>query len=437
MEHLSALSAAFLSAEDVDPGSSMVIGSLGVLAGPAPRLDELRALVRERLPLAPLYLCRVRRNLLGLRAPVWAEDPDFDLSDHVRRVAVPAPGGKAEMAEVMGQAMAERMDRDHPLWDIILIEGLAGGRWGLLCRVHHALADGVSGTSLLRVVYDMAEDDVPASVGVRKSSGNGLRRLLGAAVAVARGGLALGTAVIPVHGPSVTGTIRQGRRYTWTAVPLSSARRVRRDLHVTVNDVALAAVTAGFRALLVHRGIEPHPHAIRSLVPVSAWGASAADEPDNRVTLMLADLPVQVDDPVERVRAVHEVIDRLRRAGEPAAGVAAQQLISTVPYPVVEGATRMALRLPHHHLSTVTTNVPGPQQPLSCLGREVEQMLPYVPIADRVCIGVAIFSYCGELVFGVTSDFDVADLDVLIEGIDAGWWSLVGPKVPLAGDQRP
>ncbi|WP_183100740.1 wax ester/triacylglycerol synthase family O-acyltransferase [Nocardioides pelophilus] len=437
MEHLSALSAAFLSAEDVDPGSSMVIGSLAVLGGSAPRLEELRDLVEERLPLAPLYRKRVRRSMLGLRAPVWEDDPDFDLGDHVRRVAVPAPGGRAEVAEVMGQLMAERMDRDHPLWDVTLVEGLAGGRWGLLSRVHHALADGVSGTALLRVVYDMPEGAAPPTVGLRKSSGSWLRRLTGAAIDVGRGGLALGTALVPVHGPSVTGTIHQGRRYAWTAVPLSSAREVRRDLHVTVNDVALAAVTAGFRALLIHRGVEPHPHAIRSLVPVSAWAGSGANEPDNRVTLMLADLPVQIDDPVERVQAVHEVIDRLRHTGEPAAGVAAQQLISAVPYPVVESATRLALRLPHHHLSTVTTNVPGPQQPLSCLGREVEQMLPYVPIADRVCIGVAMFSYCGELAFGVTGDLDVTDLDVLVEGIDAGWWSLVGPKVPLAGDQRP
>ena len=94
----------------------------------------------------------------------------------------------------------------------------------------------------------------------------------------------------------------------------------------------------------------------------------------------------------------------------------AQQLISAVPYPLVENATRLALRLPHHHLSTVTTNVPGPRQPLTCLGREVEQLLPYVPIADRVCIGVAMFSYCGVLTFGVTSDLDVTDLDVLVRG---------------------
>lgn len=437
MDRVSALSAAFLSAEDVDPGSSMVIGSLAVLAGPAPSVDELRTLVEERLPLAPRYRQRLRRSLGGLRPPGWEDEAGFEIRRHVRRVAVPSPGGDAEVAELVGRTMAERMDRDHPLWDITLCEGLAGGRWGLLCRIHHALADGVSGTALLRVVYDMPDDAAPASVGVRSERGSRLRRLTGTAIDAGRGALALGTALVPVHGPSVTGPIRSGRRYAWISVPLSSAHDRRRDLHISVNDVALAAVTAGFRTLLVHRGVEPHPRAIRSLVPVSAWAGAAVDEPDNRVTLMLADLPVELDDPVERVLAVHTLVTRLRDTGEPEAGVVAQQLLSTVPYPLVENATRLALRLPHHHLSTVTTNVPGPRQPLSCLGRQVEQMLPYVPIADRVCIGVAMFSYCGELTFGVTSDLDVTDLDVLVAGIEEGWWSLAGPKVPVVGDLRP
>jgi diacylglycerol O-acyltransferase len=425
MDRLSALSAAFLTAEDVDPDSSMVIGSIGVLSGPAPALEELWALVEQRVP--PRYCQRVRRSLLGLRPPGWADEADFDVRRHVRRVAVPTPGGQVELAELVGRIMSERMDRDHPLWDLTLCEGLEGGQWALVCRVHHALADGVSGTALLSVVYDLPEEAAPAAVGVRSASGSVVTRLARVALGAARGGLALGAAVVPVHGPSVTGPIRSGRHYAWTSVPLSSARERRRDLNVTVNDVALAAVTAGFRALLVHRGVEPHPHAIRSLVPVSAWAGAGVEKPDNRVTLMLADLPVELEHPVERVRVIHELVARLRRAGEPEAGVVAQQLISAVPYPLVEGATRLALRLPHHHLSTVTTNVPGPRQPLTCLGREVERLLPYVPIADRVCIGVAMFSYCGVLTFGVTSDLDVTDIDVLIEGIEEGWWALAEP----------
>jgi WS/DGAT/MGAT family acyltransferase len=427
---LNALSAAFLAAEDVDPGNSLVIGSFAVLSGPAPSLQDVRRHVEDRLVLAPRYRQHVRCTAFDLRAPTWEDDPDFVLARHVGRVRVRRPGGARELADLIGRRMAARMDRDHPLWDITLCEGLAGGRWGLLSRVHHALADGVSGTALLRVLFDIPEEASPQQVGIASGPARPRWRALATtALSAGRGGLALGAALVPVHGPSVSGAVGPGRRYSWTTVPLASARQVRRGLGVTVNDVALAAVTAGFRDLLRHRGHDAHPRSLRSLVPVSAW-AGTTDEPDNHVTLMLADLPVDVDDPVARVRAVHDLVARLRRTGEPEAGVLAQQLLGAVPYAVVGAATRWALRVPHHHLSTVTTNVPGPRHRLSLLGREVEEMLPYVPIADRVPIGVAMFTYAGQLTFGVTADRDVTDLEVLVDGIASAWWELAGTKVP-------
>ena len=437
---LNPVSAAFLSIEDVDPVNSLVIGSFAVLEGPAPSLAEVRRLVEQRLPLAPRYRQRVRRTVLDLRAPVWEDDPDFVLARHVGRMSVPAPGGDEEVAQLIGRCMAARMHRDHPLWDVTVCTGLAGGRWGLLSRIHHALADGVSGTALLRVLFEIPEDAAPPQVGLGARPGSRWRRLATGAVSAGRGGLALGSAVVPVHGPSVSAAVGPARHYAWATVPLASARDVRRDLGLTVNDVALAAVSGGFRDLLAQRGHEPHPRSVRSLVPVSAWSGTT-DEPDNHVTLMLADLPVHLEDPVARVRAVHDLVGRLRRSGEPEAGVLAQQLLGAAPYAVVGAATRWVFRLPHHHLSTVTTNVPGPRRRLSCLGREVEQMLPYVPIADRVPIGVAMFTYAGELTFGVTVDRDVDDLGVLLDGITTAWWSLAGApagtKVPAPQDLRP
>lgn len=429
---LNALSSAFLVAEDVDPGVSLVIGSFAVLNGPVPTLAELRRHVQWQLP--QRYRQRVRRTPLDLRAPMWEDDPGFAIARHVQGMSVPAPGGDRQVAELIGRRMAVRMDREHPLWDVTVCRDLEGGRWGLLCRVHHALADGVSGTELLRVLYDVPDASGPPQVGVRQRTGSSLHRAVAASYAAGHGGLALGSAIVPVHGASVSGHVGPRRRYGWTTVPLSSAREVRHDLGVTVNDVALAAATGGFRDLLEHRGLDPHPKSVRSLVPVSAWRGSPADGPDNHVTLMLADLPVHVAEPVARVRAVHELVAQLRRAGEPEAGVLAQQLLGMVPYAIVGAATRMALRLPHHHLSTVTTNVPGPRRRLSCLGSEVERMLPYVPIADRVPIGVAMFSYDGQLTFGVTGDRSVADLEVLVKGIEAAWWELARTKVPSAQD---
>ena len=159
------------------------------------------------------------------------------------------------------------------------------GAAGPLCRIHHALADGASGTALLRVVYDMPDDAAPASVGVHGVHGvrgSRLRRLTGTAIDAGRGALALGTALVPVHGPSVTGPIRSGRRYAWTSVPRPRPDDRRRDLHVSVNDVALAAVTAGFRDSRATEGSSPIRGPSDPSSP-SAWAGADVDEPDNRV----------------------------------------------------------------------------------------------------------------------------------------------------------
>ena len=434
MDRLNHLSAAFLAAEDVDPSSTLVIGSCAVLPGPAPTLDELRAHVGGRLDLAPRYRQRLRRTALDLRAPGWADDPVFDVERHVRETSVVAPGFDAELADVVAEVMEPRMDRDHPLWDITLVNGLSGGRWALICRVHHALADGVSGTELLRVVYDVDGAPPDEVVGLRAVPGRPNRAAQ--ALRAVRGGLALSGALAPVHGPSVTGPIRAGRRYAWRRVRISSVHDLRRTLGVTLNDVALASVAGGFRTLLEHRGLDPHPHAVRSLVPVSAWSGSATDSPDNHVTLMLVYLPVDMGHPVHRVLIAHERLARLRRTGEPEAGVWAQRLAGLVPHVVVDRATRLLLRIPQHHVSTVTTNVPGPRVPLSCLGRRVEQFLPYVPIADRVQIGVAIFTYCGDLTFGISADREVDDLEILADAIELAWTELAGTHLVVEGPSR-
>jgi diacylglycerol O-acyltransferase len=430
---LSPLSTAFLSAEDVDPRSALVIGSCAVLEGPAPTLAELRELVAGRLDLAPRYRQRLRRTPLDLRAPSWAEDPRFDVRHHVRERRVRTHGGPTALEDLVGELMAARMDRGRPLWDITMMDGLPGGRWALVSRLHHALADGVSGTELLRVLFEPLEPG-PQPEPIAASREAPRVPVLDSALRAVRGGLALGGALVPVHGPSVTGRVRSGRRYVYRRVRIDSVRDLRRGLGVTINDVALAAVAGGYRTLLLSRGIEPHPKAVRSLVPVSAWAGRSAEVPDNRVTLMLADLPVDVEDPVARVRAVHERMAHLRAAGEPDAGVWAQRLVAAVPYPVLSRASRLLLRVPQHSVATVTTNVPGPRAPLACLGRRVEQFLPYVPIADQVRMGVAMFSYCGELTFGLTADGAVDDLDILADGIASSWGALTGPSVLPRGD---
>jgi diacylglycerol O-acyltransferase len=319
--------------------------------------------------------------------------------------------------------MAERMDRDRPLWDVTLCKGIAGGRWGLLSRVHHALADGVSGTGLYRVVFD---SEAPVAEAPPTPPGTAPGVTGRSLVAAARGALQLGAAMLPVTREGLLGPLDGTRRYAWTEVGIAETAGVRRTLGVTVNDLVLSAISGGLRELLLERGRQPDAHALRTLLPVSSRAPGTADVPGNQVTLMLSMLPVEQDDPVERVLEVHERVAALRRAHEPEAGVVLQALAGLLPFPVLDRGVRWGLRLPQQQISTVTTNVPGPRTPLTCLGRPVRQLLPVVPIADRVRLGFAVLSYCDSLVFGITADgSSTPDVDVLAAGVADAWRSVL------------
>ncbi len=444
MERLTPLAAAFLHAEDVDPDASLSIGSLAVFAGPAPGFADFRRAVAGRLPLVPRYRQRVRRAPFDLAAPSWVDHPGFDLRRHLHHASLPAPGGPDEVSRFLSRVMTRRLDRARPLWDYWYVDGLAGGRWALLSKVHHSVVDGVSGTDLYRLFLDTTPEprgavedawaprppaptplDAVAAVAslvaapayaARRAFG-APRRVVGLGTAAALGTLRLAGALRPVPASSLTGRLDGRRRYTWTTTSLGDVAAIRRAFGVSVNDVALAAVSGGFRRLLVARGEDPAPHVLRSLVPVSTRAPGEESTPDNRVSLMLPYLPVDVADPVERLMAVHERIRDLRTAHEPEAGLAITTLAEYEPFPFVSSMVHLGLRIPQRHITTVTTNVPGPREPLYALGRELLEILPYVPIADRVRTGVAIYSYRDALTFGITADHRVTDLDVLADGI--------------------
>jgi diacylglycerol O-acyltransferase len=201
----------------------------------------------------------------------------------------------------------------------------------------------------------------------------------------------------------------------------------------TVNDVALTAVCHGLRELLHARQEHPGRHAVRTLVPVSTRAPGDESIRDNRVSAMLLDLPVHLDDPVDQLHAIRHDLARLRWSGEPAAGAALAQASTHVPYEILAPMLRMAFRLPQHQLTTVTTNVPGPSFPLYAFGSRMVEAYPYVPVADGLRLGIAMFSYCGEMTFGITSDAaQVPDADVLATGIENGFALLRGEPAKVS-----
>jgi diacylglycerol O-acyltransferase len=449
VDRLTPLSTSFLDAEDVDPRASLAIGSLAIFAGPVPEFDEFVETIRGRLPLIPRYRQKLRRVPFDLAPPTWVDDPDFDLSWHVRSTALPDPGGREEVARLLSRVMAARMDRSRPLWEYWFVEGLADGRWAFLSKLHHSMADGVSGSDLYRLVLDPTPTPRPPAPDTwepgrpgspwawPRRAARGLvtvpastartavhalaapSAVLAATVRTTRGLASIAGAALPVDATSLTGHLDGSRRYAWTSISLSGTRAARRALGVSINDLALAAVAGGFRELLMSRGEEPDRHAVRTLVPVSTRAPGEEGITDNRVSLMLPYLPVDVHDPFERLEEVHRRIAALQQQHEPEAGGAVTRIAEHLWFLPVSWGMRVALRVPQRQIATVTTNVPGPRTTLYALGCELQEMLPYVPIADRVRIGVAMFSYRDTLVFGITGDYRSSpDLDVLTRGIE-------------------
>lgn len=462
MEHMTPLDAAFLEAEDEEPGVSLAISSTAIFEGPPPDSTRFSELIAGRLPMVPRYRQKVREVPLDLASPVWIDDEHFDLGYHLRRTALPAPGGDAELATLIGRVMSARLDRDRPLWEYWLVEGLSGGRWALISKVHHCMVDGVSGSDLYQVILDESPQPRPAiaddwrpnpepgtlELVVDALLGLALNpvaqlRMLAAALGqvetvvgqireVTRGLSTLSEALRPADASSLSGSLSAHRRFTWRRVSLDDVRVVRRALGGTVNDVVLAAITGGFRTLLLARGETPHPHSLRSLVPVNVRAPGEESIRGNQVSMMLANLPVHLVDPVARLNAVRAHLDELKAAKETESVATLVELSKLEPFPLLSLPYRVIARLPQRSIVTVTTNVPGPQRPLYALGRRLLEIIPYVPIASTVRTGVSIFSYCGELAVGVTGDYDAAaDVDVLARGIDDSMAALVKAAAPV------
>ncbi len=452
MERLNPLDAQFVDAEDEDGHASFAIASIAVFEGPAPSYDEFLDSIAARLPEVPLYRRKLRTVPFRLGPPVWVDDPNFDLRYHVRQTALPAPGGDEQLAKLMARVMGQRLDRDYPLWEYWLVEGVSEGRWALISKVHHSMVDGVSGTDLYRVIFDLSPDpparppaepwtvppepsglDLAARAGldmvmlpVREAGavagaladpGAAVRRAADTAQAVAR----LAASAWPAAGSSLSGSIGRQRRYTWARASLADVKAIKGELGGTVNDVVLAAISSGFRDLLLSRGESPQPHMVPSLVPVSMRSPGEENIYENRVSVLVANLPVHLADPVERLAAVRAELSELKEAKEAAAGEALVTLGRFTPYPLASAVVRLAYRVPQREIVTVTTNVPGPRQPLYGMGRRLLEIIPYVPIATTLRTGVSIFSYCDKLTFGLTGDYDTTpDLDVLARGIENG-----------------
>lgn len=443
---LTALDGTFLELEDADRTAHMHIGGILVF-GPTPSrrvpsLDAVRAHLDERLEALPRYRERLSSERPGaLTWPAWRPDERFDIAHHVRRAALPAPGRWEELFEWAGDFYSRRLDRSRPLWEIVLLEGLAGGHWALATKTHHAMVDGVGSVDVVHLLLDADPETtspvVPAAQdeggphlpswlpgrGVSKVVRGSVDAVLhpGHAVDAARDAAAAAELLIrdELQAAPLTSLNRpmgDDRVLRGIALPLEEAKFVKRELGGTVNDVALAAVTGGLRALLRHRGESLPARGLRAMVPVNVRPDDAHGALGNRITSLFVDLPVAERDPLTRYLHVVDGTDALKRSSQ-ARGAASLVATAGLAPPVLH--TFIARSLFATRLFNVTvTNVPGPQQTLYAFGAPLKTVYPLVPLAAEHTVGVAIASYDGKLCFGINADRDsVPDIDVMAEGL--------------------
>jgi diacylglycerol O-acyltransferase len=440
-ERLTPLDASFLHLED--SVSHMHVACVMVFAGPPPRYEELLDHLDARLYLVPRYRQRLALVPFGQGRPRWVDDQDFDLRFHVRRTALPRPGTETELRVLAGRVFSQPLRRDRPLWEIWLVEGLVGRRFALLSKTHHALVDGVSGLDILSVLFAPEDEEsgedtewrarptpsstqllaeslleratIPAEAfravravlrGPRRLASETASRLQGAS-AFAFAGLSPAPAT-----PFNDQLIGPDRRFTWVRASLGDVKAIKNSLGGTVNDVVLTVVNGALRRYLLRREVDVEGMTLKALVPVSVRAEDQRGTLGNKVSGMIAPLPVSCADPVASLRTIGGVMDQVKSSGQAIGAQALTELSGFAPANLISQAGRVAIR--QRFINLVVTNIPGPQHPLMMGDSELLDIFPMVPLGSNLALGVAIVSYNGTLNFGLVGDFKVMhDLEEL------------------------
>lgn len=460
VSRLTALDAEFFSRENTS--TPMHVGSLAIFRKPRGGLsyDDLLALVESRLPQVPRYRQKVREIGLGLARPVWLDDPDFDITYHIRRSALPSPGSDEQLQDLVARLTSRPLDRARPLWEMYVVEGVSRNRVAIYIKTHQSLVDGQAALELGQVMFDrtarvpqFGEDIwVPARepshseliagaiaewVSRPGARLDAARELVGDLATVPGSIGELGDRVVKVVRTAARGTAPRGplnqqvsrsRRFAVVATKLADYRRVRAKYDCDVNDVVLAVIAGALRNWLLSRGEPVTPTStVRAIVPMSVHRDGDLDmstaASTTEVSPFLVDLPVGEGNTVVRLSQIAHATESHSAAMSLVEVSQMAELSGFAPPTLHALAARVATMFPNRLYNLLVTNVPGPQGAVYLNGAKLTEIYPVPPLPRNQVMAIGLTSYNGTVFYGINADRDampdVAMIPVLLtEALD-------------------
>jgi diacylglycerol O-acyltransferase / wax synthase len=446
VERLGPQDASFLYLEK--PAVHQHVGGVAILdpaTAPGGRLTypDLVRVISSRLHLAPRFRQRVLFPPIAAARPVWVDDVNFDIAFHMRRAALPSPGGHRELVDHIQRVISRPLDRSKPLWELYLIDGMEHGLAAILTKVHHSMVDGLAAIDLASAVYDFAPEpqilDPPPwepepeptrvdllldaiTEGIAhptRGLADLMQRALQTPARVARqagdilGGLMdiVGAGVVAPRSP-FNRRVGPNRRFAMMEAPVQTFKDIKRALGATVNDVVLATVAGGLYRFLRHRDEPTRDRFLRAMVPVSVRSKDERSAMGNRVSSIFVDLPVGRMGGKRRLAMIRERTKHLKESNATVGAEFLMSIGSWAPPTIHAMAARLAAR--GRVFNLVVSNVPGPQIPMYIAGAKLLAQYPIMPIAETMGLSIAATSLAGTMAFGLTADWDtLPDIEFL------------------------
>jgi diacylglycerol O-acyltransferase / wax synthase len=407
--------------------------------------------IESKLNLIPRYKQRAVFPPFNLGLPSWEPDPNFDIRNHVREIVL-RQGTDSDLKAEAARIISSQLDRNHPLWTITLVRGLTGNRTGLIIRLHHCLADGISGVGIMNVLLDASPTPQKLPRKKKQAEPHGptdsvallLDRFLKSYQSFMQGALTAQTEVLNIARELLAGAAhgqteelihlvpelgtpserlpfnkvcRGPQQLAWAEIPMAEIKAVRTNLGGTVNDVVLTTVTSAIRRYSELHKVKLKGRHVRLIVPVNIRGKGDVGELGNQITFLPINVPLDVRDPRLLLGRVSERMTFLRSVGVPELVGLFGTLVSKVPLPLQAVLVPLITQLPLSLCNMICTNIPGPQLPLYMLGHKLLRCYPYVPIGGELGVNVAILSYDGTAYFGFGGDVHAVPDIARFEGL--------------------